>query len=418
MIRPLLLALIAYTASGQVFPFEIAQAGEAVATLRMSAPGTSWERTGHEAAIADVSVDRRPAFQVMLFAGSEVRDYTVFLGHLKPGRHSILIERNKSYSAPGSSVVVESAAFRGGITDAATLHAPILYARKNTIGKFTDVPIIVYAETSPESLTYTVIFSNEDGGTSTRALMARWGRTTDIEYVYRLDLKSGHAIIQGRGHKDIEYGGKLEGGHPLLIPVTDNNMVGDETPSEVCYRIAPVLAGMSANSREKVMDDDPLSYALMAKELEREDKLRPYGVVDGNKVSDPRNYLYVEAKVRVANSGVVAMARRKDDKLWRSSSLGRVDYAIDRSGWIRTTIEFPPGTKASDLGDIGFTCVLVPDSERKMPVTGTCDIEAVSKAFLLDSNYRPQSSWLSVSEAVHLNAGEAILPAPAIKTTP
>ena len=34
-------------------------------------------------------------------------------------------------------------------------------------------------------LQYTAIFSNEDGGTSTRALMARWGRTTDIEYIYR-----------------------------------------------------------------------------------------------------------------------------------------------------------------------------------------------------------------------------------------
>ena len=33
---------------------------------------------------------------------------------------------------------------------------------------------------------YTAIFTNEDGGTQTAALMARWGRATDIEWVYQI----------------------------------------------------------------------------------------------------------------------------------------------------------------------------------------------------------------------------------------
>ena len=83
-------------------------------------------------------------------------------------------------------------------------YAPVLFERKNAIGKFTDIPLLTYVEELNENgqkiLQYTVIFSNEDGGTSTRSLMARWGRTTDIEYVYRAYLKADgtldKAIIQ------------------------------------------------------------------------------------------------------------------------------------------------------------------------------------------------------------------------------
>ena len=65
----------------------------------------------------------------------------------------------------------------------------MLFARLNTVGRFSDIPLLLYCERLKDEgedvLQYTVIFSNEDGGTSTRTLMARWGRTTDIEYVYR-----------------------------------------------------------------------------------------------------------------------------------------------------------------------------------------------------------------------------------------
>lgn len=403
-----LLACAMFARAG-VYPFVVERAGEAVAAIEMAAPGADWARAGSEAAMADIRVDDRAAFQVMLYAGELQRRYSVFLGRLEAGRHTMTIEQNRTYSAPGTSIAVKDVAVRGGSDDPVMARAPVLYARKNTIGKFTDVPMLVYAEKLNENgtdfLQYTVIFSNEDGGTSTRALMARWGRTTDIEYVYRLDLKTGRAIMQGRGHKDIEYRGKLEDAHPLLIPVTDNNMVGDEVPSAVRYQIAPVLVDLSAHSRELVIDEDPLTYLVMAKELEREGKLRAFGVVDGHKVSDVRNYLYIEAKVAVVNAGVVALVRRKDDGVWRSSSLGRADYAVDRDGWIRTTVELPPGTRAGDLGEIGFTCVVVPESDKRMPLTGQCRVDAVSKAFLLDKDYRPGPVLWSSSEPAEIPAG-------------
>src|SRR5262249_30206977 len=156
-----------------------------------------------------------------------------------------------------------------------------IHARANTIGKFTDIPLLMWCEKLPDaSLRYSVIFSNEDGGTSTRGLMARWGRVTDIEYVYQV-WPDKRTLIQTRGHKDAEFRGKRDGLHPLLTVVTDNNMVSDEAPTPVRYQLTPILYDLKNCSRECVMDDFPYTYAISARELEREGKLRKFGVVDG-----------------------------------------------------------------------------------------------------------------------------------------
>ena len=67
---------------------------------------------------------------------------------------------------------------------------------------------------------YTVIFTNEDGGTPTAALMARWGRATDIEWVYQFRLRDGKVIekqYQGVEHETKPFTGKrINGNHPLL----------------------------------------------------------------------------------------------------------------------------------------------------------------------------------------------------------
>jgi hypothetical protein len=275
--------------------------------------------------------------------------------------------------------------------------------------------MIIYAERLVENgeplLSYTVIFSNEDGGTSTRALMARWGRTTDVEYVYKAFLNPDgslkRATMQGRGHQEVEFNGGREGAHPLMIPVTDNNMVSGEATSAIRYQIAPVEIDLSHHSRELIIDQNPLAYRVMSQELLREGKLRPYGTVDGNKVSDPRNYLYIEAKIANQQSGVAAMLRLKGETQWRTSNLGREDYAMERSGWIRTTIEMPPGTRADQVEEIGFLCVVV-RSKDAIPAAGTCRVEEVSKAFKLDSNYVPSISIFSHSGAAELPSGQMI----------
>ena len=61
-------------------------------------------------------------------------------------------------------------------------------------------------ESGSRWLKYSVIFSNEDGGTPGVALMARWGRTTDIELAYEVEVRNGRAVqgrYQGPDHRVI-----------------------------------------------------------------------------------------------------------------------------------------------------------------------------------------------------------------------
>jgi hypothetical protein len=325
------------------------------------------------------------------------------------------VERDEKFSAAGSPLEIGDVRFielrRGEMAQHVVANAPVLFARRNTIGKFSDVPLLVYCERFQQAdeqlFQYSVVFSNEDGGTSTRALMARWGRSTDIEYVYRafLDAKNvrRRATIQAPGHKEVEFQGPYDGLHPLLTPVTDNNMFAGQSQAPMRYQIAPQMVILDGHSREVVMDDNPLTYRIMAAELEREGKLRPYGTVDGEKISDPRNYLYLAAKVANEGSRIAAIVRLDGSSRWRASHLGRPGYAIERSGWVRTAIELPPGTRADQVGEIGFECL----TAEKSPA-GVCRVEAVGKAFFLDSEYRPGPSVWRLDQPQEIPTGETV----------
>lgn len=236
------------------------QAGDAVAEIEIEAPGQNGRTI-------PVLVDGAEQQHLTLFAGGDRFVYRIFLAEVPAGEHTL--------EAGGGAHPVS---IRVQPDNSPELrHAPVLYARKNTIGRFTDVPMLCYSERLSENgrayLQYTVIFSNEDGGTSTRGLMARWGRTTDIEYIYRVFLDTDEATIQAKDHKEVPFRGKRVGRHPFLIPSTDNNMVSDEGTSPIRYQMAPLIADLSRHSREEVMDEHPLTYRVAAEELEREHKL-------------------------------------------------------------------------------------------------------------------------------------------------
>jgi len=389
--------------------FKVSKPSEIVADLEIRAPGTDWAEEGREATLVTLLVDGDAQQQVMLYAGSEPFTYRVFLGKLAAGEHRL------DYS--GKDVELIEARFHEDTSDVAA-NAPILYARANTIGKFTDIPLIVYCERQTDNgapfLQYTVIFSNEDGGTSTRALMARWGRTTDIEYVYRAFLDPDgsvkRATIQGDGHEELPFSGRRDGSHPVLMPITDNNMIGEvDAPTAVRYQIAPVLVDLAGHSREEIMDRNPMAYKVMAKELKREQKLRPFGTADGEKVSDPRNYLYFEMQLGRSESSVATLVRLKDNPRWLTSHLGHADFAIrtwkrnsaeSPNGFVRTTVELPPGTKPEQIAEIGFEC-LVPEKASDAP----CRVEAVTKCFFLDRDYAPATDVWTMASPRDIPAG-------------
>ena len=401
--------LVAASAFAQTFPFSLTQSGESIAELQMAAPGAAWNIAGHEAAMAQLQVDEETPFNVMLFAGPQFFPYRVMLGKLPAGPHQLKVTRNSTYSAPSVALTVKSAKFENA-TGVVVRHSPMLYERKSAVGQFTDIPLLTYCEQKQVSgqtvLEYTVIFSNEDGGTSTRGLMARWGRTTDIEFVYRVALDATgnrvSAMIQGRGHNEGAFTGPFDDDHPLLLPVTQNNMVAGEGPSPVRYHPAPVVADLTSSSREQVMDENPITWRVMMQELQRENKLRPYGQVDGEKISEPGNYLFIEAKIKNQRSRTAAMVRLKGQPTWFTANLGRNDLAIERDGWIRTTIELPPGTASSQIGEIGFQC-LAADREKD---AGTCQVETVTKVFFLRKDYTPGPSFFKQANPITIPSGQ------------
>ncbi len=358
----------------------------------ISAPVSDWQT---QPRIADLLLNGQPKLQLPLVAPRQ----SVFLGRLPAGRHELTLLN--------STITLTTT------TDPLHLHAPVLYERKNAIGKFTDIPLLTYAEQFTENgqtvLQYSVIFSNEDGGTSTRFLMARWGRTTDIEFVYRVflgpDGTRTKAEIQARGHKEILYTGPYENDHPLLMPVTDNNMVAGEGPSAVRYQPAAVKVDLTRVSRESVMDAFPFTWQVMTKELIREGKLRPSDAERGEDISDPRNYLYLEFGVTNNLSRVAAMVRLKDESVSRTSHFGVPGAAIERDGWVRTTIELPPGTTKEQVAQIAILC-LVAD---KAKLLGTCEIPAITKAFFLNPDMLPAPSFFATppDKSVTLRVGHA-----------
>jgi CheY-like chemotaxis protein len=394
----LVLPLSLAAQSEKVFPLQLDGSAEVVAELDIVAPSADWGRAGREGVLATITIDESKKIHQMVFGGSDRLKYPVFLGELAAGAHTVKVERHLDYSARGVQLQIHDVKFRQlKATDAdyaVVANAPVIHARANTIGKFTDVPLMAYAEKLGDgSIQYTVIFSNEDGGTSTRALMARWGRVTDIEYVYQVwPDKAGRPVraqIQTRNHKDVPYMGKREAHHPLLTVVTDNNMVSEDAPTAVRYQPAPVVVEMGQASREKVMDEHPFTYLISSRELEREGKLRSFGTVEGTKISAPENYLVVEMRVTNKDARVATLVKIGEDNFYRSSNIHIYDMGIERNGWVRTAIELPPATQGTQVAEIGFECL--PDP--KATTAGTCRVDAIGKMFFLNARQQPDANF-------------------------
>ena len=174
-------------------------------------------------------------------------------------------------------------------------HTPTLGIRADTIGSASDIPLVLYVEDDRRDgrgwIRYSVIISHEDGGTPAPALMARWGRTTDIELIYEVEMDGTRLVqdrFQGPDHEVRAFAGRRDGQHPALLVATFNNMFIDRGRSLANVRPVPRTVNLDRRTRESVMDDNPWIYPLMARELVAEKRI-------GTQIEDPRTFLYVEA---------------------------------------------------------------------------------------------------------------------------
>ncbi len=217
--------------------FKARHAGEAKLALTAWARGTDWGTAGRESAVLSVAVDGREATSVVTFNGAAPLEYRVALGRVRAGRHEVTVSLDRAKS-PVSSAEVRR--LRVAVSDdLGSRFAPVLYGRDlpEIPGRYenatTDVPLLAYHTSTADPATgnrtieYTTIWSNEDGGTNTPALMARWGRTTDIEWIYRVVVDArGHRVsdaYQAANHETKAFDGLREHDHPLLQTATANN---------------------------------------------------------------------------------------------------------------------------------------------------------------------------------------------------
>lgn len=342
-----------------------------------------------------VWVDGRYDHELLLFPGTGIAAYDSLVGPLKAGRHEIEVRPSEFW--PVVACTSPSPATVAVVGDGAAAYdayrrAPVLELRADTVGEETDVPLYAYVETlradGAVTWRYTVIFSNEDGGTPARALFARWGRTTDIEQVYEVTTEEGRITredFQGPDHVVRPFKGRRRGEAPVLLVATLNNMVIDRGRGLVPVRPVPAAVDLSGATRESTMDDRAWVYRFMEAELEAEGRIVPDAPVDEQwvkKAPSSRDHVFLEAKVRLDRAVAVAWVQdRQGRRFW--SHYDRPPLAIDRDGWVRAAVAAgaDPG---SVVAEAGWACLPAPDEKAG----GSCEIEA-SRAFVLTPGYRP-----------------------------
>lgn len=406
-------------------PAEEEREKEMFLSFDASAVGANWMVKNAEAAVLTIFVDDKYNQDVILFAGAEKFNYRASLGAFETGEHLLSIVLNDARSAPNAKQVKLSSAAvypsaltlaenNGDERDFAALtHAPVIYARPDTIDKFSDIPLITYYEIIPSGATnhfkirYTTIFTNEDGGTRTAALMARWGRATDIEWVYEIEIKDGvitSEIYQGANHETKNFSGRKFGNHPLIFNQTINNNFSDAGCSELRLALFPVRAELSSKSRETMMDENSWTYRIMTEELVREGRVNA-ARLNENTIANPRNYLYAEIYAELQNAAISVEAEMPDGTRI-SSDDGNESLRVNRSGYVRIALRLPPefSKKKSPLSSLAVRCHKISTAADKESVCH--DVNPI-KIVRLDANYYPRETKIKAKPRT-VKAGEVI----------
>lgn len=402
-------------------PVVVRKSGEAVVDLNAVAPGTDWAVAGAESAVVSISVDNRYATDLVV-SGKQPLHRQLALGRLTAGVHQLRLRFAGERSAVVStSVVVDTlkvSTYAPGSSEYQVLrYAPVVYGRNiAALGNpyqnaTTDTPLIAWHDAVPAAtpghtkLTYSVVWSNEDGGTNTPALMARWGRTTDIEWIYAVEVDehgnrvAGSDTYQAANHETLHFSGRYEGDHALLETCTSNNNMCDVVDDPMRFFLSALPTLPAGQAREHLLDTNPWIYEIMAKEMLREGKIEAASAATPTtaEVSDQRNYLYAVVKktTQSANTGTswvgVSLGVRlvNGDTVYLSHH-GDPTWSLQRDDAAATTVELPAGTTADDIAEVTAHRVVVgTDTGAAVHVT------AINRGFLLGQDYLPQQSFLT-----------------------
>jgi hypothetical protein len=164
------------------------------------------------------------------------------------------------------------------------------------------------------------------------------------------------------------------------------------------------------SAREQVLDRYPWTYALMAQEMIRENKLEAAADPGSVRVSDLRNYAYLEACVEQEGTELFFEIQLRGSARWFDSHHGDPKARIGRNGCFRTTIELPGATQSRSLRRLRIQCVAAPTPSNSHPVTDPrASILRVTRLFLLDRKFVPGPNLLDIPLGRTLRPGESTI---------
>jgi len=399
--------------------FRTTRPGEAFLDLSVAARRVSWAEQGHESAVVSLFVDGHYATDVVI-SSNRPTPREVALGSLSAGVHTLRIHYagHRSRSGAGAATLRHlhvHTVSKNNPEYAAARNAPVLYGRNlpSLGGLFqsavTDTPLVAWHEITPATrpghsvIEYSVVWSNEDGGTDSPGLMARWGRSTDIEWVYRVEVnRAGHrvrgsGVYQAAGHQTLRFRGRYDGTHPLLETCTSNNNMCDTVNDPMRFALSTREVRPVEQPREYLMDTHPWTYAVMAQEMLREGKIESPSDPATPAVGDQRSYLYVAVDHDTtpagseAGVGLAVDVRLKGDPTTYSSDHQVPEWSVNRDVPAATTVELPVGATAADVASV---------SVRRVPIGltdngATLTVTDIDRAFFLGADYLPQASFVA-----------------------
>jgi hypothetical protein len=344
--------------------FEAKTAGEAVLEIKLSAPGYSWSG-GPWRQPLEILLDGKFLSSLIPFRGSEIADYNLFLGPVGVGEHEV---RLVDPAEPKREVKIDAFApavlSPGDTRYDAIRFAPVLLGRDDN--ESTDVPLIMWVvekkKPGKQIYGYTMVWSNEDGGTATDELMSRYGRTVDIELIYTVEVEDGGVIfsekIQSEGHEVVDFAGDKIGSHPVLRTCTKNNMVCAGGESNFVFMYAPVDFD-DLGARERMLDRNPWINRIAYEELAKEKKLARMVPDLFKRTDDPRRYALLDMNIEQLLMGPrveVALKLRGRDT-WYTSDMGQERMAENVVGWVRVGVWLPNGTAIGDVESIRLSAL-------------------------------------------------------------
>lgn len=398
--------------------FALKRPGQAIASLQIYS-ATNWEDSTVPGLVLGVAVDGKLRSHVVTFRGGEFHHYEVHLGFIDAGEHTLELLRADS-SALERQRDLKLVNLRLEIYHAdhpqypILAHAPLLFGRRD--GRASDIPLLLAYQTKEDpsrglqEITYTVIYSNEDGGTPALGLLHRWGRYTDIEWTYRVELEPNgerrRAFYQGREHKTVEFRGGLENNQPALQVATQNNMLSDTLASRLRFALAPRRELPVGEARERLMLAEPWIWQVSAAEARREQRLATFAQHDPP-INDLQRYLFVEFTAQPRRGGAsdtcggFFLAKYRGQAGEYASHVWSPRLVItSTSPYARqTAIPLPAGAVADDLMWLDF----VAD-----PHHGSIVLTGVNQLFALDAQNLPRFWPPSWNGRVELRPGERV----------